>query len=87
MDAASYAIRCRNGAKGLARVTSTVRSSTTRTPPISPVPPLMKAGAPAIFSNTQGRLPRAARSKENFTSAAPITRPLWNFTPGRSTKV
>jgi hypothetical protein len=47
----------------------------------------MKAGAPTIFSNTQGRLPRAARSKENFTSAAPITRPLWNFTPARSTKV
>jgi hypothetical protein len=47
----------------------------------------MKAVAPAIFSKTQGRLPRAARSKENFTSAARMTRPFWNFTPERSTKV
>ncbi len=64
-----------------------MRSSGVRSPVISPGPPLMNAAAPAIFSKTHGRFPRAARSKENFTSADRIARPFWNFTPGRSVKV
>ena len=43
----------------------------------------MNSRAPTSFSNTHGRLPRAARSKEYFTSAARTSRPLWNFAPRR----
>jgi len=64
-----------------------VASSSTRTPEISAAPPLMNSGAPTSFSNTQGRLPRAARSNEYFTSAARTSRPLWNFAPRRRWKV
>ena len=58
-------------------------SSTTRTPAISGAPPWMNSRAPTSFSNTHGRLPRAARSNEYFTSAARTSRPLWNVAPRR----
>jgi len=83
MDAASYATRCRNGANGRSSRSSTVVSSTARTPAISGAAPLMKSRAPTSFSKTHGRLPRAARSNEYFTSAARTSRPLWNFAPRR----
>src|SRR3972149_3051442 len=71
----------RKGAKGRSRVISTVRSSRARTPPISEAWPLRNAFAPTIFSNTHGRFPFAARSKENLTSADFSSRPGWNRPP------
>ena len=66
---------------------STVSSSTTRTPGISGAAPLMKSRAPVIFSNTQGRLPRGRALERVLHVGGPISRPLWNFTPGRSANV
>ncbi len=90
-EAKFSAITCRKVASGRESSILTVEGSTTVTPSSVLAEPSAIASKPLIEPKKPAPgdwvAGRVTRSSEYFTSSAVISRPLWNFTPGRSLNV